>query len=79
MKGMHFAKLDKSPRLLRILKFLSDCKPHTTMAIQNGCHTVSVATSISELRKNGYDILTTYKGTNVDGAKVFEYQLREAA
>lgn len=74
-KGMKCAKIDKSPRLQRIVKFLSDNKPHTTMAIQIACRVVSVATCISELKKNGLNITTTYKNTNIDGAKVYDYQL----
>ena len=55
------AKLENSPRLQRVAKYLSDGKPHTTRDIQIACDVCCVGTIVSELRdeQNGFDITCT--------------------
>ena len=59
------AKLENSPRLQRVARFLSDGKVHTTIEIQDACRVCAVGTIKSELidPKNGFDITFSY----VDG------------
>ena len=72
---IHYARLNQSPRLQRLLKFLSDREPHSTLDIIVGAGICSVNTSICELRLNGFDIPCKYVKTMEDGAKIYEYQL----
>lgn len=81
-KGMHFANLSGSPRLQRLLKFLSDGRKHTTWEIQSGARICNVGTTASELRRNsalrkrGFELPPAkYIGETDDGGKIFEYQL----
>lgn len=53
---MHSARLDKSQRLQRVLKVLSDTKPHTTRDIIRKASVCAVNSIISELRDNGFKI-----------------------
>lgn len=72
---IHYARLNKSPRLQRLLKFLSDLEPHTTLDIIVGAGICSVNTAICELRLNGFDIPCKLREVRDDGAKIYEYQL----
>lgn len=53
---MNSAKLNSSDRLKRVLKFLSDRRPHTTKEIMQGADVCAVNSCISELRANGKTI-----------------------
>ena len=53
---MHAAKIDKSKRLQRIRKILSDHKPHSSMELIRRAKTVAIATDVSEIRHNNIDI-----------------------
>lgn len=53
---MHSASVEKSHRLQRVLKVLSDTKPHTTREIIRKASVCAVNSIISELRDNGYKI-----------------------
>ena len=53
---MHAATPDKSDRLQRVIAFLSDASPHSTMEIVIGANVMAVSAAISELRTHGYDI-----------------------
>lgn len=53
---MNSAKADQSKRLQRVLKVLSDTKPHTTREIIRKASVCAVNSIISELRDNGYKI-----------------------
>jgi hypothetical protein len=53
---MNAAKLDRSDRLQRVKKVLSDGKPHSTLEITNRAHTVAVGSCVAELRQNGLKV-----------------------
>ena len=78
-KGIRYANLSESPRLQRLLKFLSDCKPHTTREIINGANICAVNTAVTELRRNNFDISCKFKEVLEDGSRVYEYQLSKYA
>ena len=61
----HYALLEKSPRLQRVLKFLSDGLPHTTREIIIGADVCAVSTVIHELRLNGKKIECKAKSKGV--------------
>ena len=54
---MHAATLAKSDRLQRVLLTLKDREWHSSMYIAHHAQTVAPGTCVSELRKNGFDIL----------------------
>lgn len=74
-RGIKYAKLATSKRLQRLLKFLSDCKPHTTKEIFVGANICAVNTAVTELRRNGFNILCKFKEAVQDGSRIYEYQL----
>lgn len=74
-KGIHYAKLYNSPRLQRLLKFLSDGKKHTTKEINRGADIQAVNTAVDELRENGFDIPCKLREIKEDRSKIYEYQL----
>ena len=76
-KGIHYAKLHNSPRLQRLLKFLSDLKPHSTREIIQGANICAVNTAVDELRENGFDVVCAYIKTLADGARIYHYQLHK--
>ena len=51
----HFAHLENSPRLQRLLKALSKKEWRSTMSLQTRAIICSVSTSMSELCRNGID------------------------
>lgn len=53
---MHSAILSKSQRLQRVLKVLSDTKPHSTREIIRKASVCAVNSIVAELRCNGYMI-----------------------
>ncbi|MCK5610627.1 hypothetical protein KAR91_52630 [Candidatus Pacearchaeota archaeon] len=61
---LHAARLENSPRLQRVAKFLSDGKPHSTREIIRECDVCAVNVIVGELRvpKNGFDIDCTREG-----------------
>lgn len=60
---MHYAKLETSPRLQRVLKYLKRCKTEkSTMEIVYGAQVMAVNSAISELRRNGIEIKTRREG-----------------
>ena len=74
-KGIHYARLQESPRLQRLLKFLSDCKPHSTRDIIKGADICNANVAAKELRMNGFNITCTFKKTFANGSKQYDYQL----
>lgn len=56
--SIHFAKLDKSPRLQRVLSCLR-VSPQTTRDLVFNADVCAVNTAIQELRMNGYNITCT--------------------
>lgn len=73
MRGMiHYARLQQSQRLQRVLKYLSDGKPHTTFEIIMGTGQCAINSIIAELRMNGLAISCR----QVPGQRgVYQYQL----
>ena len=53
---MNYARIEKSKRLKRVLKLLSDGKEHSTLDIIKNAYVCAVNSIISELRRNGYAI-----------------------
>lgn len=71
-KGIHFARVDKSPRLQRLLSLLQQ-SPRTTREIQELAEVRAVSASVTELRRNGYIIDCDYVGKSERGERVFLY------
>ena len=69
---MHAAPLTSS-RLQRVLKLLSDGKPHTTRQIVRGARVMAVNACISELRTHGAEIACTT--AFVSGQRRFFYRM----
>jgi len=74
-KGIHFAKIDKSPRLQRLLALLKE-GPRTTREIQELAEVRAVSASVTELRRNGYIIDCDYVGKSERGERVFRYTIK---
>ena len=70
---MNAAHLDTSPRLQRVLGFLSDRREHTTRDIVIGAQVCAVNSCIAELRMNGFDI--TCRQDMVEGRRYWHYRL----
>jgi len=51
---MHAARLDRSPRLQRVLALLSDGREYSTLDIVMGAGVCAVNSCIAELRENGF-------------------------
>lgn len=76
MGVIHFAKLEKSERLQRVLAVLMVGGAYTTLQISRRANVCAVNSCIAELRENGYDI----KCKQIGGPKApegerFEYTL----
>ncbi len=71
---IHFARVDHSPRLQRVLELLEDGVEHTTKDIIKACDVCAVNSIISELRRNGCEIVTRDNGFNDSGAHVYSYR-----
>jgi hypothetical protein len=57
-EGIHYAKLESSERLQRVLRLLSDGRWHSTRDIMFGADVCAVSTTMAELRENGIRIIT---------------------
>ena len=72
---IHFAKLDTSPRLQRLLMHLSDGAEHSTLDIVKNTHLCAINSAITELRRNNIPVtcrrvdkgLYTYQLTELTG------------
>ena len=75
---IHFARLDKSPRLQRIFVFLkrAGSRGATGIEIALECDVLNPATYCSELRHNGIPIDCSYEGETVGGRKVYRYIMK---
>lgn len=63
--GIHYAKLESSKRLQRVLKMLKRGGAYTTQQIIRQAHVCAVNSIVTELRKNGHQIgcfIKTVKG-----------------
>lgn len=72
---MHAAGLS-SPRLQRVLRLLSDGRPHTTRAIVRRARVMAVNACISELRHHGAEIACVRQFVN--GRPRFFYTMTKA-
>lgn len=72
-KGMHYQSLN-SPVLQKMLAYLSDGRPKTSIQLIQSTLDCGFRSTISALRKHGYDIECKYKGTK-RGRKIYEYRL----
>ncbi len=70
---MHYARVEKSERLQRVLALLADGGWHSTLDIIIGAGVCAVNSCISELRANGYSIFCRCAGRGR-----FEYCLASA-
>jgi hypothetical protein len=53
---IHAANADKSNRLQRVLRLLSDGKQHSTLEVQQRAKVCNAHTCKAELKANGYEI-----------------------
>ncbi len=74
---MHAAALT-SPRLQRVLKLLSDGKPHTTRTIVRKAQVMAVNACISELRHHGAEITCVKQACPNGGGWRFFYTMTKA-
>ncbi|HAM41258.1 MAG TPA: hypothetical protein DCP69_07935 [Candidatus Omnitrophica bacterium] len=79
---IHYAQYEQSERLQRLLNFMLDGLPHSTMAIINGAGICAVNSAACELRKNGFrcDCIkkagpAIYQLFDVEGARELSAQL----
>lgn len=74
---IHYARLDKSPRLQRALAVLQDAGERglTTLEIIQRTGLCAINSTVCELRKNGYNVYCRNEGKTSDGATVFRYKL----
>ena len=70
---MNAAHLDRSPRLQRVLEFLSDMQEHTTRDIVIGAQVCAVNSCVAELRANGFRI--ECRQDMVEGRRYWHYRL----
>ena len=68
--GIHYAKLENSPRLQRLYSLLKGGMEFTTLEIIRQANICAVNSAISELRRNGYDI-----GCKVVGRGIYAYKM----
>lgn len=69
---IHYAKIENSDRLRRVLAVLSDGQPHSTLEIIAYARVCAVNSCIAELRMNGFRIECRQVGR-----ERFEYTLAE--
>lgn len=67
---IRYARVENSPRLQRALELLQDGQWHSTRDIVRAADVCAVNSIITELRCNGYDIITRCTGRGR-----YEYQL----
>ena len=70
---MHAARLDRSPRLQRVLAVLQDGREYTTRDIVVRARVCAVNSCAAELRANGYDIRCRQLAD--EGGRVWIYRL----
>lgn len=74
---MHAAKIDRSPRLQRVLECLADGRWRTTREIMLDADVCAVNSCVAELRANGRDI--ECEQVLRDGRRLWRYRLRVPA
>jgi len=76
---MHNANADKSKRLQVLLRILRSNSRYgiSTINIQHLTQSMAVATDVSELRQNGYEVRCSYVGKTPNGRRIFKYRIVE--
>jgi hypothetical protein len=69
-RANHYASIENSERLQRVHRLLTDGKWHGTREIMRAADVCAVNSIISELRSNGYDVMSRCVGRGR-----YEYQL----
>lgn len=69
---IHYARIENSDRLRRVLAVLSDGQPHSTLEIIREAEVCAVNSAVAELRMNGFRIECRQVGR-----ERFEYTLIE--
>lgn len=64
-----------TPRLQKMIDYLKDGLWHTTWDIATATGDRSETKTISLLRKFGYRIETEYRGTNINGRRVYHRRM----
>jgi hypothetical protein len=72
---MHFANIQHSDRLQKLMSVLSDGYEHVTHEIQQRTGSMAPATDVSEARKNGVMINCRYICRSEGGRKVYGYRI----
>ena len=72
--SIHAARIKHSDRLKRVLAVLQCGTPQSTMHIQHTAQVCAVGTCVSELRRNGFDIICNQRSRD-DGRRVWYYTL----
>ena len=72
---MHAAKLEKSARLTRVYRLLSDGREYSTREIGDRAGVCAVSSIISELRDNGADIRCRLIVRQSTGQRFYLYRL----
>ena len=73
----HFANLPTSKRLLKLLNFLRVKLWPSTIEISRHTGLTNPARDISELRKNGKDVVCRYDGKSKNGNRIYRFRLLE--
>ena len=80
--SIHYARYIKSDRLQRLLKFMLDGAPHTTLEIIKGADICAVNSAVCELRRNGFSCYcisrskpAIYQLTDPEGARAHSARL----
>ncbi len=78
MATIHFARLDKSPRLQRAIAKLREFPGGlTTKQWQSRANLCNAHTCAAELKAQGYRIECHYEGRGAGGSSIFRYELKE--
>lgn len=72
---MHFANIEKSNRLQKLMDVLKDGYEHVTHEIQQRTGSMAPATDVSEARHNGAMINCRYICRSETGRKVYGYRM----
>lgn len=67
----HYAHINTSERLQRIMLVLKDGKPHTTLEIQNKARVCAVGAAMQEIKAGGYRVECSRRKD-----RAFEYVLK---
>jgi helix-turn-helix protein len=76
---MHAARVEKSPRLQRVVAALRAAGPGgiTSRDLARQADVVAPATYVSELRRNGFTFSVTRERVTSTGARVFRYVMND--